>query len=110
MKHVPRHKSNNYVMDLDEVCRVIRKTCPQHPEIEKVAVFGSFSRGEENENSDVDLLVAFSPEASYSERMDFGDQLADAFGRDVDCISCLYGASARFVSEVKRDGVIVYER
>lgn len=53
--------------------------------VEKVGVFGSFSRGEQDSSSDVDLLLVFRKgEKSFRNFMDAKKILQEIFDRDVD--------------------------
>jgi len=57
--------------------------------VAELAVFGSARRGEMGPDSDVDLLIEFAPEASWS-LYDWVDMIADLkviFGREVDLVS-----------------------
>lgn len=56
--------------------------------ISKIGVFGSFARGEEQENSDIDILVAFQKgEKTFDHFMDLKYYLEDLFGRKVDLVT-----------------------
>jgi len=51
-------------------------------------VFGSFARGEARQDSDVDVLVAFSPEArTFDNLYIVGDTLERAFQRRIDLVT-----------------------
>lgn len=54
---------------------------------ENIRVFGSVARGEANENSDVDLLVHFHPDASLFDLMDLQEASANLLKAKVDVIS-----------------------
>lgn len=54
---------------------------------ENVRVFGSVARGEENENSDVDLLVHFRQGASLFDLMDLKEDTEGLLGLEVDIVS-----------------------
>ncbi len=56
--------------------------------IEKLAVFGSARRPDFRADSDVDLLVSFSPEADWSlfDQVAMERELSDLIGRRVDLI------------------------
>lgn len=54
--------------------------------VKRVAVFGSFARGEEKRDSDVDLLVEFSKPVGF-EFFELGDYLEGLLGRDVDILT-----------------------
>jgi len=53
----------------------------------KAAVFGSFARGEETKNSDVDILVKLAKSKSLLDLVDLKLELQDRLSRDVDVIS-----------------------
>lgn len=54
---------------------------------ENLRVFGSVARGEENENSDVDILVHFRQGASLFDLMDLKECSEELLGLNVDIIS-----------------------
>jgi hypothetical protein len=63
------------------------------PEIKKrfgvatIGIFGSYIRGEERPNSDVDVLVSFKKgEETFDHYMDCKFYLEDLFGRKVDLV------------------------
>jgi predicted nucleotidyltransferase len=57
--------------------------------ISRLSVFGSAARGRLHEDSDIDLLVEFTPEADWSmfEHFTMEDELVRLFGREVDLVS-----------------------
>ncbi len=59
--------------------------------IESMALFGSVSRGEHNENSDVDLLIKFKSSSLYL-FAELSDALETILGRKMDIVS----ASAQY--------------
>ena len=79
--------------------------------ITKAWLFGSFSRGEENENSDVDILVDFDKDAKiglFKYASIYGD-LKELLGREVDLIQ--NGALKAFaVDSAEQDKILIYER
>jgi predicted nucleotidyltransferase len=54
---------------------------------ENIRVFGSVARGEENESSDVDILVHFRQGASLFDLMDLKDDTEKLLGLEVDIVS-----------------------
>ncbi|MDR1003432.1 MAG: nucleotidyltransferase domain-containing protein [Prevotellaceae bacterium] len=79
--------------------------------IEKAWLFGSYSRGEETKESDVDLLVRFDNDASITlfQYAHMVDILQKALHREVDLVE--EGQVKEFAKEsVERDKVLVYER
>ena len=78
--------------------------------VEKAWVFGSYSRGEETPNSDVDILISFIPGTKIGLKY-FGMicDLEKLLQRPVDLV--VDGDILPFAKEsVERDKVLVYER
>lgn len=79
--------------------------------VEKVWVFGSFARGEERADSDVDLLVAFDPSSKVS-LFTMGGMYMDLrklLGRDVDLIEA--GTLEDYAAQTaEKDKQLIYER
>jgi hypothetical protein len=68
-------------------------TLAQHRErirslgVRRIGVFGSFARGEEREESDIDILIEFEEGGrSFDTYMDLKFFLEDLFGRRVDLV------------------------
>ena len=75
---------------LEEILEVLRshkEEIRKRFKAEVIGVFGSFSRGEENEESDVDLLVRFLPGASLFDLVALADYLEEKLGMKVDIVS-----------------------
>lgn len=54
----------------------------------KVGLFGSFSRGEQNQESDIDLLVEFDKnKKNYQNYMNFIKLAENLFGREVEVVT-----------------------
>jgi len=73
----------------------ILKTLAEHRErirslgIRRIGVFGSFARGEEREESDIDILIEFEEGGrSFDAYMDLKFFLEDLFSRRVDLVDC----------------------
>ena len=75
---------------------------------EKLWVFGSCARGEERENSDIDFLVKYSPEASLFDDIRFERSLSALFSRGVDLVSsAVLPREVRFANRVCKEAVPV---
>lgn len=56
--------------------------------IRRLGVFGSFARGEERSDSDVDVLVGFRPQSrTLDNLLTVGDALEEVFHRKVDLVT-----------------------
>ena len=59
----------------------------KHYHAVNIRVFGSVVRGEEREDSDIDLLVDFLPGTTLLDQVGLIDALSSALGRKVDIVS-----------------------
>ena len=78
--------------------------------IDKAWVYGSFSRGEEREDSDIDIMVRYSPEGvSLLKHAHIMNTLSDMLGRQFDLVEedCLLSFAAE---SANHDRILVYER
>ena len=64
----------------------LAEICRAH-EIRRLRLFGSFARGQEGPDSDVDLIVDFRGRKSLFDLMDAEESLAELFARDVDLLT-----------------------
>lgn len=56
--------------------------------VKRIGIFGSFARGEEKEDSDLDVLVVFEEgQKTFDNYMDLKFYLEDLFGREVDLVT-----------------------
>ncbi len=95
-------------MSANRVLEDMEKTLREHmPElerefgVERLGIFGSYVRGEEREDSDVDILVEFSPSADIDllDFMRLEERLSEILGKRVDLVmaSALKPAIGRHV-------------
>jgi len=92
-----------------EIKRILCEYFKQKP-IDKAWVFGSFSRGEEKPDSDVDIMITFVPGAKMGLSF-FGMiiELEQRLNRPVDLV--VQGDLLPFaVDSAEHDKVLVYER
>ncbi len=71
------------------ILRTIKREFPYLKEqfgVERIALFGSFARGEAHEDSDVDILVSLSKPLGFS-FIRLADYLEEILGRKVDLIT-----------------------
>jgi predicted nucleotidyltransferase len=76
-------------------------------DIEYCAVFGSFARGEADEESDIDLLVRFSKPIGWA-FYGIAEELENALGRKVD-LATENMIGKRIRESVFRDLKVIYE-
>lgn len=73
---------------LTDKIRKIKAEIQDKYHIEELGLFGSYVRGEQTENSDIDLLVTFKPEARFGlfTYCNLQNLLSDKLGKKVDLV------------------------
>jgi predicted nucleotidyltransferase len=88
----------------------LKRVFPIYP-IEKAWVFGSYSRGEETYQSDIDILVRFDKSAHITlfEYAGIMNDLQDLLHKKVDLVQ--EGQLKKFAREsAEQDKILIYER
>ena len=85
----------------DEIRAIARKH-----KAERLWVFGSVARREENPESDVDFLVQFSPHSDFGAPIDLSEEFNDLLGCKVDIVSA-QGLSPYIGKRIRREAVPV---
>ena len=96
-------------MTTEEMIKTIAEYFKTQP-VMKAWLFGSYSRGEQREDSDVDILVVLDHSKPIGLRF-FGmwGDLERLLGRDVDLVT--EGSLMRFAApSANRDKILIYER
>jgi len=76
--------------------------------IQRLGLFGSYARGEEKEDSDLDFLISKGKLRGLFQYMGFVQELEDAFGCHVDVISDGIN-DTDFLNRIRKDEVLLYE-
>jgi uncharacterized protein len=76
-------------------------------DISYCALFGSFARGEANENSDIDLLVRFSKPKGW-DWINAALEIEDALGKKVDLVT-ENGLNKHIKDNVLKDLQVIYD-
>ena len=76
--------------------------------IKKIALFGSYARGEANKDSDIDILIEFKENTKniYSIKKELKKVLTKAFNKDVDIASLKY-LQPYYKKEILKDSIFV---
>lgn len=77
--------------NIDDITATLRSLLPELRErwgVQRIGVFGSWARGEQSPQSDLDLLVEFSesPKISLLDVIELEHDLSDALGVKVDLV------------------------
>ncbi len=86
-----------------EIMRILKehKDILKEYEVERIGLFGSYARGEQGENSDMDFLVEFK-EPNFDNFMNLASYLEDLFGRKVEILTPVGIESIR-IKEIKEE-------
>ena len=92
----------------EQMLQTIRDYFASQP-VQRAWLFGSFARGEEREDSDVDILVDFDENVGLLQHIHMMNELQDLLCRDVDLVTngTLVTAAEKTANRDKR---IIYER
>lgn len=77
-------------MEIDQIKKIlntIRDNINREYKAEIIGIFGSFSRGEGDADSDVDVFVRFLKGATLFDLIGLGQYLEETLGRSVDIVS-----------------------
>ena len=72
--------------NVEKILKSQKQLLKEKFQVKKIGVFGSFARGEQSKNSDVDILVEFYEPVGW-EFFDLQDYLEDLLKRDVDLVT-----------------------
>jgi predicted nucleotidyltransferase len=76
--------------------------------VSKVGVFGSYARGDANENSDVDIYIEKGKLRSLIQYFSFVNDLEHSLGCHVDVVTT-NAIDKEFVENIMREGITIYE-
>lgn len=74
----------------------------------KISIFGSYSRGEEKDNSDIDILVSFSERKSLFDLVEIEYELEELIGIKVDLLT-EKSISPYMIDSIRKEMVVLYE-
>ena len=77
--------------------------------VQRAWLFGSYARGEQREDSDIDILVAFDPHVGLFKYAAIYTDLKELLGHEVDLVQ--EGALKPYAAATaERDKILIYER
>ncbi len=93
------------------VAEIKEKITPilEDKEVEFAGLFGSYSRGEEGENSDIDILVKFSSPKSLLDLVGLEIELSELFKKKVNLVTENF-LSPYFRKDVLNNALPLYEK
>ncbi|MEI6292550.1 MAG: nucleotidyltransferase family protein [Methanomicrobiales archaeon] len=86
--------------------RSLKEEIASRYDVREIGIFGSVARGEDDQKSDIDLLVEFGPDADLITFIGLWQYLEEAFGTKIDLVS-KGGLRSDMRDAVMRDLVLV---
>ena len=74
---------------------------------ERIAIFGSYARGEAGENSDIDILVRFTRPKSLIQIVQIEDEIRQSIHMKVDLVT-EKAVSPHLAGAIQHDEVVIY--
>ena len=74
----------------------------------RIAVFGSYARGESKPESDIDIIVEFSKRKSLIDIVGIEQELSEALGVGVDLLT-EKSISPYLIDKIKEEMLVIYE-
>jgi hypothetical protein len=81
----------------------------QKNDVSYLAIFGSYARNEQTQDSDLDMLVDFDKQKGFFELVGLEEQLSSTFGIKVDLVT-KNGLSKRIAPYIQDDLQIIYAK
>lgn len=98
------------VSTFNEVSAHIVNVLRKHPAVAKAEVFGSFARGEQTKDSDVDIILTKKENSILGfEFYSIADEIEEAVGRKVDLITPATVQELVYGSKILKDIKCIYE-
>jgi len=98
-------------VEIQRIRRIVESVASKRGGFEKIYLFGSRARGDGTEKSDYDICVYADDHVSLSGIAGLMVDLSEELKSKVDVVDA---AALRdgdvFISEIERDGILVYER
>lgn len=95
-------------MNINEIQKKIEPILEQYP-VKRVAVFGSFARGEQKQSSDIDFLIDIARDVSMLAFLELRDRLQERLGHTIDLVE--YSSLKPLIREnVLRDAITIYDK
>ena len=93
-----------------EAINILRKFKQMRGElygIEEIGIFGSTARGEQHENSDIDICMKSNKAIDFFDLQDLKDELEHLFNKKVDLLTLHENMRRLFRNNIERDAIFV---
>ncbi len=94
-------------MDKELKSRLLFYLLPYHPM--RIGVFGSFARGDNDADSDLNILIRFKDRISLLHLVEIEQELSDKLGVPIDLVTENSLKNPRLKAYIERDLINIYE-
>ncbi len=93
---------------MEEIKDKVINILNQKIDCEAIIIFGSFARGTQNKESDVDIAIKINRDITKKELYDISNELSDELKRDVDLVNLNTIENDGFKYEILINGITIY--
>ncbi len=87
--------------------QVIELLEPYHPD--RIGIFGSYARGENDEDSDLDILIKFKEKIGLLQLVQIQQELSEKLGIEVDLVTEGGVKNPRLKAYIQADLITIYQ-
>lgn len=96
------------VLDIEDIKKAVIQYCTKYP-IKQIGLFGSYARGDADEDSDIDLIVEFEDKVSLMKVLGLKTRLEADLSKRVDLLEP-DSVDADLANEIAKSMVVLYEK
>ncbi len=101
---------NTKIYTLENIKEMLNEVL-KNTEVQKAILFGSYAKNNQNSKSDIDILIDSNGKLKGLKYFALIDMIRQKFDKDVDIIEkCEVDKNSKIDKEIKRTGVVVYEK
>ena len=98
------------IYTLEDIKRILKEILV-HTEVEKAILFGSYAKNRPTAQSDIDILIDSNGKIKDLKYFTIMDMIKQKFNKEVDVIErSEIEKNSKIDEEIKRTGIIVYEK
>lgn len=94
-------------MNQELTSKILRGLLPYEPE--RVGVFGSYARGDNQEGSDLDILIRFKQRIGLLKLVQIEQELSDLLGVKIDLVTENSIKNPRLKTSILQDLILIYQ-
>jgi predicted nucleotidyltransferase len=97
-------------MTIDEIKKIITPLVTPYPVVSRVILFGSYARGEQTDNSDIDLVIDSNNTLSYWDLLGLSGDIIRKMPIKADVWGLEELKKPALLANIANEGVLIYEK